>query len=154
MDSDQHVHAHFLPRNWTTLTPTITDVKKLMTFNHKTNPINLKDNQDHTTSEQFPAFNPRAYKHGSRPLSLSMQRGRALISNGRECRSKGVAFMMIWERTPDRGSRGPVIGVTTPGPQTTLCPRENTTVLLCPDPPIHMNRGPQRTPASVPTTFA
>lgn len=45
MDGDhQRIHAHPLPRNWTTLTTTITNVNKPMTFNHKTNPINLKDN--------------------------------------------------------------------------------------------------------------
>ncbi len=89
-----------------------------MTLHHETNPINFKDNQAHITSEQIPNFNPSAYKHGQTSLSLSMQRGRALISNSSECRSKGAAFMMIWERTPDRGSMGPAIGVTTPRPQT------------------------------------
>lgn len=98
-------------------TYTVTNVNKLKTFNHKTNPINLKDNQAHITSEQFLNFNPPAYKHGQTSL-FEYAEGRALISNSSERRSKGTAFMMIRERTPDRGSRGPAIGVTTPRPQT------------------------------------
>lgn len=125
-----------------------------MTFKHRTNPINMKDNKTIPPQSSFLPLIPLHTNMG-RPLCLSMQRGRALISNSSEGRSNRAAFMMIWERTPDRSSRGPAIGVTTPRPRTasqsltskaTLCPRENTTVLLCPDPSVRRNRGPQRMP--------
>lgn len=51
-----------------------------MTYNHRTNPINLKDNHKQTISEQFPAFNPPLHTNMGWPRSLSrvMQRGPGL----------------------------------------------------------------------------
>lgn len=51
------------------------------------------------------------------PLSLSVQRGTALISNSSGGGSEGSLYDDLGE-DPDRGSRGPAIRVTTPRPQT------------------------------------
>lgn len=45
---------------------------------------------------------------------LSKRKGRAVVSNSREGRSKGRAFMTTHWRTPDRGARKPAFGTTTP----------------------------------------
>lgn len=47
-------------------------------------------------------------------IFLSMRKGRAVVSNSREGRSKGAAFTMTHWRTPDRGARKPAFGTTTP----------------------------------------
>lgn len=47
-------------------------------------------------------------------IFLSKQKGRTVVSNSREGRSKETAFMMTHWRTPDRGARKPAFGTTTP----------------------------------------
>lgn len=101
------------------------------------------------------SFLPLIPMHTNTGCPLFVNAEGVRMSNSREGGSKGAAFVMIWERTPDRGSRGPASRVTTPKPHSditpTLCLRGNTAAPLRSGPPVHRNRPTKR--VNVPTTI-
>lgn len=106
-----------------------------MDFNRKTNPINLKD---YTTSEQFPASNPPSYKHRQTSLfEYAEDQGSDFKQQRRQVKGGGL-YDDVGE-DPWQGLKGSCHQshdpwATNSKPRSdirpTLCPREDTAVLL------------------------